>query len=57
MPESKQLELVDRSDLWRIKFGDWRIVFRLDEPNREIEIIRVRRRAEAYKGLERPPRQ
>ncbi len=57
MPESKQLELVDRSDLYRIKFGDWRIVFRLDEPNREIEIIRVRRRAEACIGLERPSRQ
>lgn len=57
MPESKQLELIDRSDLWRITFGDWRIVFRLDESNREIEIIRVRRRAEAYIGLERPRRQ
>ena len=57
MEESKQLELVDRSDLWRIKFGDWRIVFRLDVPNREIEIPRIRRRAEAYIGLERPDRQ
>ena len=57
MPQSKQLELVDRSDLWRIKFGDWRIVLRLDEANREIEIVRVRRRAEAYIGLDRPPRQ
>lgn len=57
MQESIQLELGDRSDIWRIEFGDWRIVFRLDESNREIEIIRVRRRAEAYIGLERPPRQ
>ncbi len=56
MPESKQLELLDQDDLWRIKFGDWRIVFRLDDANREIEIIRVRRRAEACIGLERPPR-
>jgi len=57
MQESLQLELSGRSDIWRIEFGDWRIVFRVDEPNREIEIIRVRRRAEAYIGLERPPRQ
>ena len=54
MPESKQLELIDRSDLWRIKFGDWRMVFRLDTVNREIEITRIRRRSEAYDGLERP---
>ena len=57
MPESKPLELIERSDLWHIKFGDWRIVFRLDESNREIEITRVRRRSEAYIGIERPPRQ
>ena len=57
MEESIQLELSGRSDIWRIEFGDWRIVFRLDESNREIEIIRVRRRSEAYIGLERSPRQ
>lgn len=57
MSESMQLELVDRSDLWRIKFGDWRIVFRLDTSKREIEITRIRRRAVAYIGLERPQRQ
>lgn len=57
MAESKQLELVDRSDMWRIEFGDWRIVFRLDAAEQEIEITRVRRRAEAYEGLDRPQRQ
>ncbi len=55
--ESMQLELQDRDDMWRIAFGDWRIVFRLDKVNREIEITRVRPRAVAYIGLERPPRQ
>ena len=57
MRESKQLELTDRDDMWRIKFGNWRIVFQLDQSNREITITRVRRRNVAYIGLERPPRQ
>ena len=57
MPESKQLELVEQSDLWRIKFGDWRMVFKLDSISKEIEVTRIRRRAEAYIGLERPPHQ
>ncbi len=57
MLESIQLELSDRTDMRRIEFGDWRIVFRLDEPNREITITRIRRRNTAYIGLERPPRQ
>ena len=57
MQESIQLEFSDRTDMWRIEFGDWRIVFRLDEPNREITITRIRRRNTAYIGLERPPRQ
>ena len=54
MQESKQLELSNRDDMWRIEVGDWRIVFRFDAAEREIEITRVRRRAEAYEGLERP---
>ncbi len=56
MPESLQLDLADRDDMWRIRLpiSDWRMIFRVDSVNREIEIVRVRRRSskDVYEGLE-----
>lgn len=56
MPESLRLNLPDRDDLWRIRLptSDWRMIFRVDDANREIEIVRIRRRSsdDVYEGLE-----
>jgi mRNA-degrading endonuclease RelE of RelBE toxin-antitoxin system len=57
MPESLQLDLPDRDDMWRIRLpiSDWRMIFRVDNANREIEIVRIRRRSseDVYSGYER----
>ena len=57
MPESLQLDLPDRDDMWRIRLpiGDWRMIFRVDNANREIEIVRIRRRSreDVYQDYER----
>ena len=57
MPESLQLDLPDRDDLWRIRLpiSDWRMILRVDNANREIEIVRIRRRSseDVYSGYER----
>lgn len=54
--DSLQLNLPDRDDMWRVRLpiSDWRMIFRVDEVNREIEIVRVRRRSrkDIYEGLE-----
>ncbi len=56
MPESRQLNLPDRDDVWRIRLpiSDWRMIFRVDNANREIEIVRIRRRSreDVYEGYE-----
>ena len=36
-------------DLWRIRVGDYRIVYHLDEDNLAIDIITVRHRKHSYK--------
>ena len=56
MPGSMPLLLSDRDDMWRIRLplSDWRIIFRVDEEERVIEIVRIGRRGnDFYRGYER----
>ena len=35
--------------LWRIRIGDYRIVYEIDDRRRVVDIVRVRHRREAYR--------
>jgi mRNA interferase RelE/StbE len=35
-------------NLWRVRIGDYRVVYGLDDRRRVIDIVRVRHRREAY---------
>jgi len=43
------IKLEGASDLWRIRVGDWRIVYRLSDKERLVDIFAVRHRREAYR--------
>ena len=36
------------SDLWRIRIGDYRVVYSVDDGRSEVEILRVRHRRDVY---------
>ncbi len=36
-------------DLWRIRVGDWRVIYRIVERERLVDIVAVRHRREAYR--------
>lgn len=36
------------SDLWRIRIGDYRVVYSIDDNSKTIDIIRIRHRREVY---------
>ncbi len=42
-------KLKGAQDLWRIRVGDYRVVYSLDDPRRNIDIVAVRHRSEAYR--------
>jgi len=48
--DTKQLQGHD--DLWRVRAGRWRIIFRLLPSARTIRILRVRPRATVYDDLD-----
>jgi len=42
-------KLEGASDLWRIRVGDWRVVYRISDRERLIDVIAVRHRRDAYR--------
>ena len=40
-------------DVYRVRIGDWRIIYLIDEKNRRVEVGGIRRRGErTYKGID-----
>lgn len=37
------------TDLWRIRVGDYRVIYSIDDPTRIVDINRVRHRSDAYR--------
>ena len=43
------LKLEGAQDLWRIRVGEWRIVYRIADNQRLVDITAIRHRREAYR--------
>ncbi|MBI4671771.1 MAG: type II toxin-antitoxin system RelE/ParE family toxin [Chloroflexi bacterium] len=37
------------SPYWRVRVGDWRIIYRIDDAARTVTVARIRHRREAYR--------
>lgn len=42
-------KLEGASDLWRVRVGQWRIVYRISDRDRLVDVIAVRHRGDAYR--------
>ena len=52
-PHAGNTKKLDGYDtLWRIRVGRWRVIFKLNEPDRDITILRVARREVVYDNLD-----
>ena len=43
------VKLEGASDLWRIRVGEWRVVYRISDRDRLLDVIAVRHRRDAYR--------
>jgi mRNA interferase RelE/StbE len=43
------VKLEGATDLWRIRVGEWRVVFRIVDRERLVDIMTIRHRREAYR--------
>jgi mRNA interferase RelE/StbE len=46
-PGCRKLTGSDRD--WRIRVGDYRVVYEIDDKNREVRVMRIRHRREVYR--------
>ncbi|PKB64711.1 MAG: plasmid stabilization protein [SAR202 cluster bacterium Io17-Chloro-G2] len=44
------VKLVGSSDQWRVRIGDYRVIYAVDDGRREVIILRVGHRREIYRG-------
>lgn len=43
------VKLEGATDLWRIRVGQWRVVYRISDRERLVDVIAVRHRSDAYR--------
>ena len=48
----RKLRVKDRSDLWRLRLGDYRAIFLIDAENRKIYILHIAPRKDVYRNLD-----
>lgn len=51
IPRPTGVEKIKTAGLWRIRQGDYRIVYAIDDGNRLITILRIGHRREIYRAL------
>lgn len=42
-------KIIGSENLWRIRIGDYRAIYRVDDVNRAVDIAAVRHRSDAYR--------
>ena len=43
------VKLEGATDLWRIRVGQWRVVYRISDRERLVDVVAVRHRGDAYR--------
>jgi mRNA interferase RelE/StbE len=43
------VKLEGAADLWRIRVGEWRVVYRISDRDRLVDVVAVRHRGDAYR--------
>ena len=41
-------KLVNQVNLWRVRVGDWRVLYEIDDAVRTVRVVAVRHRSKAY---------
>jgi mRNA interferase RelE/StbE len=50
-PRPRGMEKVKSTGLWRIRQGDYRIIYAIDDMEKVVTVVRVGHRREVYKSL------
>jgi mRNA interferase RelE/StbE len=43
------IKIEGADDLWRLRIGDWRVIYRISDREKLVDIIAIRHRKDAYR--------
>lgn len=47
-PRTNAKKLEGSNNVWRVRIGDWRTIYEIDDKKKEIKIYRIKHRSRAY---------
>ncbi|MBI2624513.1 type II toxin-antitoxin system RelE/ParE family toxin [Candidatus Parcubacteria bacterium] len=47
-PRTNAKKLEGSKSAWRIRIGDWRVMYEVDDKSKEVKIYRIKHRSRAY---------
>ena len=50
-PRPKGVEKVKGTELWRVREGDYRMIYYIDEKEKVITVVRIGHRRDVYRGI------
>jgi len=50
-PRPKGVEKIRETELWRIREGDYRLVYHIDDEEKIITVVRIGHRRDVYRGI------
>ncbi len=50
-PRPRGVEKIRRKELWRVRKGDYRVVYNVDDDARIVTVVRIGHRKDVYRGL------
>jgi mRNA interferase RelE/StbE len=50
-PRPKGVEKIKSAGLWRVRHGDYRIIYSIDDKQKTVAVVRIGHRREVYRGL------
>ena len=50
-PRPRGVEKIRGTELWRIRKGDYRVIYYIDDREQTITVVRIRHRRDVYRGI------
>lgn len=50
-PRPKGVEKIKGTELWRIRKGDYRVIYHIDDEEKVITVVRIGHRRDIYRGI------
>jgi mRNA interferase RelE/StbE len=51
-PRPKGVEKLRGAELWRVREGDYRVIYHIDDESKKVTVVRIGHRRDVYRGIQ-----